>query len=63
MCSECRRTPCHPRCPNANEPPVVCKCDICGDGIYDGDAFYVIGELNVCEDCVDNSKTYAEIDD
>lgn len=63
MCSECRQYPCHPMCPNADEPPIVCECEICGQGICAGDTKYVIDGSNICEDCVDNGRTYAELDD
>ena len=63
MCSECRQTPCHPRCPNADEPPVVEQCMHCGADIYVGDTMYAIGDYIFCEDCVDNGKTDAEFDD
>lgn len=63
MCKECRQTPCHPRCPNAGEPPVVCRCDNCDAEIREGDTMYVIGDNTFCEDCVRNGSTYAEMDD
>lgn len=63
MCDICLQYPCHPRCPNADEPPVACECDLCNGNIYEGDAVYVIDGIHVCEDCIDNSRTYAEIDD
>lgn len=62
MCSECRQTPCHPRCPNADEPPIVCLCDNCGEAIRDGYEMYVIGSDKFCETCIDNGRTYAEFD-
>lgn len=33
MCSECRQTPCHPRCPNAPEPIAFGYCEQCGKGL------------------------------
>ena len=63
MCSECLQTPCHPRCPNAPEPPIVCQCDNCGRDIRDGDDMYVIGSDRFCEECIDNGKTTADIDE
>ena len=27
MCEICRQTPCHPRCPNADEPKIIGHCD------------------------------------
>ena len=36
MCDVCHMTPCHPRCPNAPEPPKVYTCKYCGEAIVDG---------------------------
>lgn len=63
MCAECRQHPCHPRCPNANEPPVVCLCDNCDSEIREGDTMYVIGDNRFCEECVSKGSTYAEVDE
>lgn len=38
MCSVCLKTPCHPACPNAEEPKPVMLC-MCGNGIYTGDQY------------------------
>lgn len=62
MCEECRMTPCHPRCPNAKNIP-VCKCEMCGEEIYEGDTMYVIEGKNICESCIDECRTYAEFED
>lgn len=40
MCSECRQTPCHPRCPNAPLSRPRCTCDLCKEGIYDGEEYF-----------------------
>ncbi len=37
-CSECGYTYCHPRCPNAPDPPIVYYCDLCN-------------EVNICGEC------------
>lgn len=39
MCDVCHMTPCHPRCPNAPEPPKVYTCKYCGEAIVDGDEY------------------------
>ena len=52
MCMECRQTPCHPRCPNADEPREVCKCDKCSTSIHEGEDMYRVFEYNICEDCI-----------
>lgn len=63
MCEVCRQYPCHPRCPNAPEPPVVCHCDNCNEKIHEGEEMYVIGYEKFCESCIDNGRTYAELDE
>lgn len=63
MCSLCHRTPCHPRCPNAPEPPVVHVCDQCGDPIYEGDDFYELNDEKWCEECVRDSRKTAELEE
>lgn len=40
MCMECRRTPCHPQCPNAAPPKPVLYCTRCREGIYGGGRYY-----------------------
>lgn len=59
MCKECRQDPCHPRCPNADEPTILYECDLCGYPIYENDVMYAIGEDRYCEECIENSTTYA----
>lgn len=61
MCCECHQIPCHPRCPNAPEPPVFAECDACGDPIYDGNDYHKIGDYNFCEACVEGSLRLAEV--
>ena len=39
MCSECKQTPCNPRCINASLPHPRCTCDLCKEGIYDGEEY------------------------
>lgn len=62
MCEECLQTPCHPRCPNAAHTAMY-YCSICGTEIYEGDTMYVIEDENICEECVLDAKTTAEVDD
>ena len=62
MCMECRQHPCHPRCPNADEPREVCKCDKCTTLILEGEYMYKVFEYNICEDCMIAFSTKAEID-
>ena len=60
MCSECLRTPCHPRCPNAPDPEPVYICDGCGHKIYDGDDVWHIQNEVYCEECIDSFRSTAE---
>ena len=39
MCEICRSYPCHPRCPNADEPIPVEICSICNEWICVGDEY------------------------
>lgn len=41
MCELCRQAPCHPRCPNADEPITEHECCICGAGIFEGEEYLV----------------------
>ena len=52
MCIECGYTKCHPRCPNAPDPPVVYYCDLCNEEIREGDEYYDFGEEKFCYNCV-----------
>jgi hypothetical protein len=62
VCDICLQTPCHPRCPNAPEPPTVYICSGCGEPIYDGqDVWHIMGE-QWCEHCIDASREVAEYD-
>ena len=60
MCQECKQYPCHPSCPNAPEPAVVCKCDNCGGEIRVGEFMWKLDIGNVCEDCIDLNSCYAD---
>lgn len=51
MCDVCRQTPCHPRCPNAPEPPTVYTCKHCGEPIVVGDEWYELDGDYYHEDC------------
>ena len=44
MCGVCRHEPCVPRCPNYVPPEADRFCEICGEGIYEG------------EECIENDK-------
>ncbi len=63
MCDICLRSPCHPRCPNAPEPPVVTSCIHCGEHIHEGEDYYNIDGEPWCENCIDDCRTVAEADE
>lgn len=63
MCKECRQYPCHPRCPNAPEPPVARKCDNCGRELLVGESMWEFDIGCVCEECIDSCRTYAEAEE
>lgn len=54
MCSECHMTPCHPRCPNALDPPTVTTCYWCKESICPGDEYARIDGVDYCEGCIDD---------
>ena len=62
MCEVCHRYICPSACPNAPEPPVYAKCEICGAKIYDGDAYYEIEDHKFCEACVSGAYRTAEVE-
>ena len=61
MCEECRRTPCHPQCPNADEPQVVYECVHCHYGIVEAESYYNVDGEPWCEDCIRDCYTSAEV--
>lgn len=44
------------------EPRVVCRCELCGDEIYEGDTIYRFRPYVICERCVEDRKDYAEVE-
>ena len=38
-CEICGHIPHDPRCPNAPDPVPVLTCELCGEGIFDGDEY------------------------
>lgn len=61
MCDVCRQYPCHPQCPNADEPEVYAHCEICDEPIYDGDEYYNLDGHKYCEACVQSGYRTAEV--
>lgn len=39
MCSICLKAVCPPGCPNYEYPQTDIYCDVCGNGIYDGEEY------------------------
>jgi len=62
MCSVCMSSPCHPRCPNADEPSVVEYCFDCKKEIYEGEDYYDVEGTPWCEECMRRKKKTAELD-
>lgn len=60
MCQECHMTPCHPRCPMAEDPTPVTHCCRCGEPIIPGDEYAVIDGQSYCEECIDDMP-YCEL--
>ena len=61
MCSICRQSPCHPRCPNYTPPIAGHYCSFCSEGIYEGDEYIEndIGEYRHY-DCFYNTRDMLE---
>ena len=62
MCDICLQFPCHPRCPNAPDPPAVYVCSGCSRDIYDGEDYWDILGEQFCENCVFDARRTAEYD-
>lgn len=60
MCDVCHQYPCHPRCPNAPEPPAVFICSGCGEKIYEEHDYWDILGEQFCETCIEDAKKDAE---
>lgn len=43
----------------APQSNVFKPCSICGENILEGDSYYEVGALNVCEKCIDSFKKIA----
>ncbi len=53
MCEMCRRSPCHPRCPNADPPKVIGQCVQCGQDLTADYTYYsdADGNLYCSKEC------------
>ena len=58
MCKECGSYPCVSGCPNAEEEKALLECSKCGCDIREGDEYYHIDNLDMCEECF---SEYAEL--
>lgn len=45
-----------------NPEEAIYTCDICGEGIYDGEEYYQINNDNICKFCIEDFRKTAEID-
>lgn len=49
--------------PDIYDRPPRLFCDICGEGIYDGEEYYDInGDITLCENCMNEARRYAGVD-
>ncbi len=55
MCEICRQSPCHPRCPNAPDPPTVYTCKHCNEPIVVGDEYYELDGDYYHEECFEDN--------
>ena len=61
MCSICRRTPCHPRCPNYDpKDDAVFLCQECGEYILEGEEYIETLSGPIHTDCAE-SMTLSEL--
>ena len=61
MCNVCRKNPCHPRCPNYIPPKAYHYCNICQEGILNGEEYIEndCGEYAHWE-CIDYGRDLAK---
>lgn len=43
----------------APQAKIYTTCDVCGEDILEGDSYYEVGALCVCEECIDSFKRTA----
>ena len=62
-CELCGHIGGHARnCPNAPEEKPAKLCTKCGGGIYNGEACYIIGDQELCEECINDCKIILDIE-
>ena len=57
ICEICLQNPCHPRCPNAEEPKGKYTCIKCGYGIMEGEEYLVSPDGPICMECLEDMTT------
>lgn len=62
MCDVCHQYPCHPRCPNAPDPPSVFVCSGSGRDIYEGEDYWDLLGEQFSEGFIDSAWKEAECD-
>lgn len=45
-----------------DEPKPVFKCSFCGEPIKEGELYYKIANMKLCENCIADSSEYAKKD-
>ena len=61
MCFYCLQAKCPPGCPNYEPPETSLYCNICGEGIYEGDEYITNDDKeNVHWDCICYRRDLAE---
>ena len=63
MCNICLQSPCHPRCPNADEPKAVFVCSGCGQDILEGDEYVELMGEQWCMLCIKDATHFAEYEE
>lgn len=57
MCSICGYFTCPAGCPNADDPPAVFTCEVCGDSIVVGDEYVDLDDVKIHRDCFEDLDT------
>lgn len=54
MCRTCYKTPCDPRCPNAEPEKPIHVCDHCKEGIFFEERYAEIDGIKYCLGCLES---------
>lgn len=64
ICNVCGGRNCHmPGCPEAKQTDTKYCCDGCGHAFYNGDAYYEVEGVKLCEDCINDSKRIFDVEE